>query len=116
MKTLLTHDMQIEDTATKEHDLSIVYGQEGNTQEAFAHMQKSVKLSPYGDNLYNLGNLYEQNGNLPKAQVYYSKALSVMETYYVTADTHNRQEDDLAVYSGLSRVLLLTSTHNWKKW
>jgi len=106
--TLYAHDAQIEDSFAIEDNLGVMYNQQRDLQASLTHLQKSVSLYPYTDNLFHLGNLYESLGNLQKAQEYYSKALTAAEAYYSTTDTHNRKEGNLDIYTRLTEVLLLT--------
>jgi tetratricopeptide (TPR) repeat protein len=108
--TLFSHDLQAqENNAVMENDLGVDYAKVGNRQEAITHLQKSVDISSYPGNLFNLGYTYEQMRNLQKAQKYYSKAVNMAEKYYQTADTHSRErEGDLDIYTRLAGVSLLS--------
>ncbi len=110
--TLFTHDAQIQDNPLMEDTIGVLYYQTGKPQASLIHLQKSINLYPYTDNLLHLGNWYESQGNLQKAQEYYVKALTYQETYYLTANTNRREkENDLDIYVRLAGVLLLSGEH-----
>ncbi len=74
--SLFNHDSQVQDNYDIELNLGSDYLQQGNPQEAEAHLLRSVELFPTTNNLYNLGVVYEYANNLQKARDYYLKAFN----------------------------------------
>lgn len=84
--TLYNHDIRVSDNYDLENNLGNEYANKNDYADALAHLEKSVALRPYEYNLYNIGTVYENEGNFPKAELYYSMALN--SKTYGTSLTH----------------------------
>lgn len=81
---LFKHDAQVSDNYDVENELGGDYLSLKDYSNAILHYKKSIALRPYEGNIYNLGAVYENEGNFAKAESYYSIALNA-ETYGVTS-------------------------------
>jgi tetratricopeptide (TPR) repeat protein len=106
--TLYSHDTQIQVNPRLETDLEKEYVQSG-LQTAFALLQKSTKLSPTPTNLFDLGNLYEKQGNAQKAAEYYDNAITIADTYYAADEPHD--PNDERIYIRFAGLLLLSNAY-----
>lgn len=80
--TLDSHDIQYSKEAYElEGVLAYLYLQQGKTDEALAHAQRSVQLFPYITNYNNLGLAYLQKGDIPNAEAAYKKAIALAPYY-----------------------------------
>lgn len=74
--TLYSHDSKIYDSMNDETNLGSDYEVQKEYQLALFHYEKAVSILPTELNLYDLGYVYEETGNLQKAKEYYTKALT----------------------------------------
>lgn len=103
--TLYAHDTQIQSNPMLEHALEEAYVQAG-PKATFISLQKLVNLHPTPTTFFDLGNVYESERNMRKAEEYYFKAVSEADTYYPDGDAHN--PDDEQIYIRLAGFLLLS--------
>jgi hypothetical protein len=99
--TLLTHDSQIDDNFAVENSLGTEYKRLGNNNMSLIHLKKSAKLRPNEYNLLNIGIVYEDLGDIPRAKVYYKKAMQAPK--YNMFDSHKH---DLETYIRFASILV----------
>lgn len=73
--TLCTHDSTIRTSFDLENNLGVAYANRGEYAQALQHFLTSRRLYPYTSSTFNIGLVYEHDGELKKAKVYYERAL-----------------------------------------
>lgn len=106
---LYTHDISVSDNFLIQEEYAIDLVKDGKLNEALEPAKNSVEYFPHEENLYNLGYIYEELGNLEKAKKYYSQALQA--TNYTPGETHHNQN----VYLRLARILVYSDDPNNSK-
>lgn len=96
--TLYTHDSKVVDDYDIENNLGTEYFNAHDYPDALIHFKKSEKLFSYEVNQYNLGVVYENMHNLPKAKEYY---LMILNDHYYYIDPEGFR---LEAYIGLSQI------------
>jgi tetratricopeptide (TPR) repeat protein len=103
---LYTHDISVSDNFLINAEFAIDLVRAGKFEEALAPAKKSVEYFPHEENLYNLGYIYEQLGDLPKAKDAYTRALQA--TNYTPGETHH----NLVIYIRLANILIYSEDTN----
>ena len=100
--TLYTHDSSIIDNFELENSLGGELNVVGDYEQALPHFQKSVEMFPHETNLFNLGLVYDEKGDVKDAEKYYADAYYI-PSYGIATYPHKRLE---AIYIEYATILL----------
>lgn len=110
-KTLLTHDILVQDDYNKEQGLGAIFSNEGKYDEAIMHTKKSIALNPYYANIGQLATIYKKTGDYRSAKLSFLQAISNGQDTHLKTQIYLNYAEFLSLHDNPKKAIDIINQH-----